>query len=87
MTQAPVQSLPWPDEALSYAALPASGDDGFPQALRQQQHGLVDLLAQVVRHPDVELQLHLGRCHFVQASCRNVIRGLDDLIPRLRRFD
>jgi hypothetical protein len=38
-------------------------------------------------HPDVELQLLLARRHFVQASCRNVIRGLDDLIPRLRRFE
>jgi hypothetical protein len=34
-----------------------------------------------VRHPNVELQLHLGRRRFVQGNCRNVIRGLDDLIP------
>ena len=41
----------------------------------------------IVRHPDDELQLHLARCHFVQSGCRNVIRGLDNLIPRLRRVE
>jgi hypothetical protein len=41
MTQTPVLSLPWPDEALSYAALPASGDDGFPQVFLVELGGTV----------------------------------------------
>ena len=31
---------PWPDDGLDYAALPASGDDGFPQAFLLQIAGM-----------------------------------------------
>jgi hypothetical protein len=62
-------------------------EEDWSRSLPPTGVGGLDLLAQVVRHPDVELQLLLARRRFVQASCRNVIRGLDDLIPRLRRFE
>jgi hypothetical protein len=41
MTQTPVLSLPLPDEALSYVALPASGDDSFPQVFRVELGGTI----------------------------------------------
>jgi hypothetical protein len=32
---------PWPDDALSYVTLPATGDDGFPQVFLLQLQGTV----------------------------------------------
>jgi hypothetical protein len=57
MTPPPVQSLPWPDEALSYAALPASGDDGFPQVFRIELGGTVYRLTFGVSFTDASLVL------------------------------
>jgi hypothetical protein len=57
MTQTPVQPLPWPDEALSYAALPASGDDGFPQVFLLELGGIVYRLTFGVSFTDPSLVL------------------------------
>ena len=32
---------PWPDDGLDYSALPATGDDGFPQAFLLELQGVV----------------------------------------------
>lgn len=53
----PVQSLPWPDEALSYSALPVSGDDGFPQAFLLDLGGTVYRLTFGVSFTDPDLVL------------------------------
>jgi hypothetical protein len=37
----PLQSQPWPDEGLAYSPLPASGDDGLPQAFLLDLGGTV----------------------------------------------
>jgi hypothetical protein len=57
MTQTPVQSLSWPDEALSYAALPASGDDGFPQVFLLELGGNVYRVTLGVSFTDPSLVL------------------------------
>jgi hypothetical protein len=57
MTQTPVQSLSWPDEALDYAALPASGDDGFPQVFRVELGSIVYRLSFGVSFTDPALVL------------------------------
>jgi hypothetical protein len=57
MTQTPVLSLPWPDEVLPYAALPASGDDGFPQVFRLELGGTVYRLTFGVSFTDPALVL------------------------------
>jgi hypothetical protein len=57
MTQTPVLSLPWPDEALVYAPLPASGDDGFPQVFRIELGGTVYRLTFGVSFTDPALVL------------------------------
>ena len=48
---------PWPDDRLSFAPLPASGDDGFPQAFLLELRGVVYRLTMAVyyRDPDIVL--------------------------------
>jgi hypothetical protein len=43
---------PWPDDDLTYVSLPASGDDGFPQAFLLQFAGVVYRLTITVYYPD-----------------------------------
>ena len=43
---------PWPDDGLDYAALPASGDDGFPQAFLLEIAGTVYRLTLAVYYRD-----------------------------------
>jgi hypothetical protein len=57
MTQTPVQPLPWPDEALGYAPLPASGDDAFPQVFRVELGGTIYRLTLGVSFTDPALVL------------------------------
>jgi hypothetical protein len=57
MTGTPVLSLPWPDEALAYTALPASGDDGFPQVFLLDLGGSVYRLTFGVSFTDPALVL------------------------------
>jgi hypothetical protein len=47
----------WPDDGLNYAALPATGDDGFPQVFLLELNGVVYRLTMTVfyRDPDVVL--------------------------------
>lgn len=48
---------PWPDDSLSYSALPASGDDGFPQVLLLQIQQTVYRLTMTVYYPDPDFVL------------------------------
>jgi len=48
---------PWPDDALSYAALPATGDDGFPQVFLLEMHGTVYRVTMAVYYPDPDFVL------------------------------
>lgn len=49
---------PWPDDALSYVALPATGDDGFPQAFLLQLQGTVYRVTMTVYYPDPDFALN-----------------------------
>lgn len=53
----PLRSLPWPDEGLTYQALPASGDDGFPQVFLLDLGGTVCRLTFGVSFTDPSLVL------------------------------
>ena len=53
----PVQTLPWPDEALDFLALPVSGDDGVPQAFLLDIGGTVYRLILGVSFTDPGLVL------------------------------
>ena len=53
----PVQPLPWPDKALTYAALPARGDDGFPQVFLMDLGGAVHRVTFGVSFTDPSLVL------------------------------
>ena len=44
--------LPWPDDSLAYVPLPATGDDGFPQAFLLQFAGVVYRITMTVSYPD-----------------------------------
>src|SRR5262245_16458219 len=57
MTQTPVLSIAWPDESLHYVQLPASGDDGFPQAFLLDMNGTVYRLTFGVSFTDPALVL------------------------------
>jgi len=48
---------PWPDDALSYAALPATGDDGFPQVFLLQLQRIVYRVTMTVYYPDPDFVL------------------------------
>jgi hypothetical protein len=48
---------PWPDDTLSYAALPATGDDGFPQAFLLALEGTVYRVTMTVYYPDLDFVL------------------------------
>jgi hypothetical protein len=48
---------PWPDDSLSYAALPATGDDGFPQAFLLALQGTVYRVTMGVTYFDPDLVL------------------------------
>jgi hypothetical protein len=48
---------PWPDDGLAYVPLPASGDDGFPQAFLLQFAGVVYRLTMTVYYPDPAIVL------------------------------
>jgi hypothetical protein len=48
---------PWPDDSLAYVALPATGDDGFPQAFLLDLQGTVYRLTMTVYYPDPALVL------------------------------
>jgi hypothetical protein len=48
---------PWPDNALPYVGLPASGGDGFPQAFLLQIQQVVYRLTLAVYYPDPDLVL------------------------------
>jgi hypothetical protein len=48
---------PWPDDGLPYVGLPASGDDGFPQAFLLQIQQVVYRLTLAVYYPDPDLIL------------------------------
>jgi hypothetical protein len=43
---------PWPDDGLEYATLPASGDDGFPQAFLLEIDGTIYRLTLAVYYRD-----------------------------------
>jgi hypothetical protein len=45
-------TLPWPDDSLAYVPLPATGDDGFPQAFLLQLGGVVYRITLAVYYPD-----------------------------------
>jgi len=49
---------PWPDDALTYAALPATGDDGFPQVFLLQVQGTVYRVTMTVYYPDPDFVLN-----------------------------
>ena len=49
---------PWPDDGLAYVSLPASGDDGFPQAFLLQIQGVIYRLTLSVYYPDPDLILN-----------------------------
>jgi hypothetical protein len=48
----PAALPPWPDDGLAYVALPASGDDGFPQAFLIEIDGTVYRLTLAVYYRD-----------------------------------
>jgi hypothetical protein len=43
---------PWPDDGLDYSPLPATGDDGFPQAFLLNLQGVVYRLTMTVYYAD-----------------------------------
>jgi hypothetical protein len=47
-----VDNAQWPDDGLSYVPLTASGDNGFPQAFRQQIAGIVYRMTLAVIYTD-----------------------------------
>lgn len=49
---------PWPDDGLSYATLPATGDDGFPQVFLLQLAGVVYRLTMTVYYLDPDFVLN-----------------------------
>lgn len=48
----------WPDDGLAYAALPATGDDGFPQVFLLELRGVVYRLTMAVYYPDPDFVLN-----------------------------
>jgi hypothetical protein len=50
----------------------------FPHAQFEQYY---------VRRPDDYLVLHARRCKSIEHSCESIIREIDEIIPRLRRFE
>ncbi|SRR5579883_1749462 len=48
---------PWPDDALNYAPLPATGADGFPQIFLLQAAGVVYRITMTVYFSDPEFVL------------------------------
>lgn len=48
---------PWPDDARSYAALPATGDDGFPQVFLLELQGAVYRVTMTVYYADPDFVL------------------------------
>src|SRR5262249_44165939 len=53
----PVLALPWPDDSLSYVALPVSGDDGLPHAFLLDIGGIVYRLIVGISFTDPSLVL------------------------------
>jgi hypothetical protein len=49
---------PWPGDQLNYAALPATGDDGFPQVFLLQLQSVVYRLTLTVYYSDPDLVLN-----------------------------
>jgi hypothetical protein len=49
---------PWPDDSLTYSALPATGDDGFPQVFLLQIQQTVYRLTMTVYYPDPDFILN-----------------------------
>jgi hypothetical protein len=49
---------PWPDDALSYATLPATADDGFPQVFLLGLQGTVYRVTMTVYYPDPDFVLN-----------------------------
>jgi hypothetical protein len=66
---------PWPDDALSYAALPATGDDGFPQAFLLQLQGTVYRVTMAVYYPDPDFVLNPAHANAV-FDLPDPVRGL-----------
>jgi hypothetical protein len=61
---------PWPDDGLSYAPLPATGDDGFPQVFLLEVQSVVYRLTMAVYYSDPAFVL--------DRAYANVIFGLPD---------
>lgn len=51
---------PWPDDGLAYVPLPATGDDGFPQAFLLQFNNVVYRLTMTVYYPDPDYIFNPG---------------------------
>jgi hypothetical protein len=49
---------PWPDDDFPYVKLPASGDDGFPQAFLLEMKAVVYRLTMTVYYPDPDFILN-----------------------------
>ena len=66
---------PWPDDALSYVALPATGDDGFPQVFLLQLQGTVYRVTMAVYYPDPDFVLNPAYANTV-FDLPDPVRGL-----------
>jgi hypothetical protein len=49
---------PWPGDALNYAALPATGDDGFPQVFLLESQSVVYRVTMTVYYADPDIVLN-----------------------------
>jgi hypothetical protein len=53
-------SPPWPGDQLNYAALPATGDDGFPQVFLLELQSVVYRLTLTVYYSDPDIVLNIA---------------------------
>jgi hypothetical protein len=66
---------PWPDDGLAYASLPATGDDGFPQAFLLSVQGTVYRLTLTVLYSDPDFVLN-GAYAYAVFDLPDPVRGL-----------
>lgn len=74
-TPLPSPLPPWPDDGLAYVPLPATGDDGFPQAFLLQFAGVVYRITMAVYYPDPDYVLN-GAYAGVFFDLPDPVRGL-----------
>lgn len=66
---------PWPGDQLNYAALPATGDDGFPQVFLLELQGVVYRLALTVYYCDPDFILNSAYANTI-FDLPDPVRGL-----------